>query len=168
MKRWLDAAADAAGLVPEPALTSTETTMLKRTIWAATLGVAALAAAAPVMAQSSPDLGRREYEANCAICHGAAGKGDGYYGKLLSIKVPDLTTYARRNGGVFSVDRLYTLIDGREVPPGHGTRQMPIWGIDYTLQSAEKYRNFPTHDPEVLVRVRILALIDHIYSLQSK
>lgn len=139
--------------------------MLKRRLAvAAILALAAL----PVGAQPSPSLGRAEYEANCALCHGPIGKGDGYYGKLLTIKVPDLSTYAQRNGGVFSVDRLFTLIDGREVTPGHGTRQMPIWGIDYTLQSQEKYRQFPGHDTEQLVRIRILALIDHIYSLQVK
>ena len=36
------------------------------------LGLAAVAA-------DKPDWGKREFESNCAVCHGKSGKGDGPY-----------------------------------------------------------------------------------------
>jgi hypothetical protein len=39
----------------------------------------------------------------------------------------DLTSFTRRNGGVFPSERLYRIIDGRDVA-AHGTHEMPVWG----------------------------------------
>ena len=142
---------------------------MKRTWIAATLvGTGLLLAGGAALAQARADMGRLEYEANCVACHGKDGKGDGYYGKVINVKVPDITTISKRNGGTFPVEKVMMLIDGREVPPAHGVRQMPIWGIDYALKSAEVYRNFPTHDPETYVKVRILALVDYVYLMQGR
>jgi len=49
----------------------------------------------------------------------------------------------------------------------HGTRDMPIWGTDYKIKTAEDDTHFP-YNPEVIVRVRILALTEYIYRLQAK
>ena len=142
--------------------------MKRSLIVSALIGIGLLAASGVASAQVRADMGRLEYEANCIACHGSEGKGDGYYGKVINVKVPDITTISKRNGGVFPVEKVMMLIDGREVPPAHGVRQMPIWGIDYSLKSAEIYKNFPTHDPETYVRVRILALVDYIYLMQGR
>jgi hypothetical protein len=48
----------------------------------------------------------------------------------------------------------------------HGTREMPIWGTDCSVEEAKYYGDSP-YEPGVYVRVRILSLIDYIYSLQS-
>jgi hypothetical protein len=40
---------------------------------------------------------------------------------------PDLTKYTARNGGVFPRERVYRIVDGRDVP-SHGDRDMPVWG----------------------------------------
>ena len=141
---------------------------MKRSLIAAALVAMGLfVASGAASAQVRAGMGRLEYEANCLACHGKEGKGDGYYGRVINVKVPDITTIAKRNGGTFPVEKVMMLIDGREVPLAHGVRQMPIWGIDYSLKSAEIYKNFPTHDPETYVRVRILALVDYIYQLQG-
>jgi mono/diheme cytochrome c family protein len=46
------------------------------------------------------DSGKREYDENCAACHGPLGKGDGVFRELLKTAVPDLTVLAKNNGGV--------------------------------------------------------------------
>jgi len=120
-----------------------------------------------VSAADRPDLGQRVYQSNCAVCHGASGRGDGPYVGVLDARVPVLTDLSRRNGGVFPFARVYEVIDGSAVLKAHGTREMPIWGSVYKVKAAEHYVDMP-YDPEVFVRARILALIDYLYSLQQK
>jgi len=138
----------------------------------ATIGVAFLGAAMAVQgaafAQDKVDLGKHEYDSRCAVCHGAKGKGDGPFVGLGSLKAADLTTLAKRNGGVFPFQRVYEIIDGRQALRAHGTREMPIWGTDYRVESGgENYRDLP-YDPEAYVRTRILALTEYVYRLQEK
>lgn len=116
-------------------------------------------------AQGRPDLGKREFEANCASCHGIDGKGWGPYVELLRRSPPDLTQLQKANNGVFPLVRVYEVIEGAGV--GHGTRDMPVWGQDYRLKAAEYYADMP-YDPEVYVRSRILALAEYLSRLQAK
>lgn len=111
------------------------------------------------------DLGKQEYQAKCALCHGDEGKGDGPYQGQLSHTVPDLTTLARRNGGVFPFQKTYEIIDGRAELKAHGMREMPIWGERYR---AESFGTSDTHVPESYVRARILALNEYLYRLQAR
>lgn len=127
-------------------------------LWLALAGTAALA-------QQATDLGKREYDSNCASCHGSDGKGAGPFVEFLKRSPPDLTTLARRNGGVFPVARAYEVIEG--AGPGHGTRDMPIWGRDYRVQAGEYYVDVP-YDPAVYARTRMLALVDYLARMQSK
>lgn len=113
------------------------------------------------------DFGKREYDANCAGCHGAKGKGDGIYKPYLSKSPPDLTMLTKNNKGVFPYERVTAVIDGRQNVPGHGTQDMPIWGADYLAKSAGDYMDVP-YDPELYVRTRILALTEYIERLQAK
>lgn len=73
------------------------------------------------------DLGRIEYEATCALCHGPSGKGDGIYVDQLKkcTLVANLSELSRKNRGAFPFDRLYEMIDGREYVKAHGSREMP-------------------------------------------
>ena len=113
------------------------------------------------------DPGKREYDENCASCHGPVGKGDGAFREFLKTTVPDLTVLAKNNGGVFPVGRVYEVIDGRQEVASHGPREMPIWGADYSVVAAPAFDDYP-FDTEVLVRARILALMEYIYRLQAK
>ncbi|MCG6862590.1 MAG: cytochrome c [Chromatiaceae bacterium] len=113
-------------------------------------------------------LGEAKYEADCAVCHGVTGKGDGPFAESLKKGVPSLTMLRRNNDGVFPFERVYELIDGRKEVPGHGTREMPIWGNRYAAESLK------IHDPfigrwyaEQIIRTRILALVEYIASLQE-
>lgn len=135
------------------------------------IGITCASFAATVLAQGQvqgqrADLGKREFEANCASCHGANGKGSGPITDLLKKSPPDLTLLAKNNGGLLPVSRLYEVIDGTGVP-AHGTREMPVWGRDYRVQAAEYYMDMP-YEPESYVRARILSLIDYINRLQVK
>ncbi len=123
--------------------------------------------AVPVFAADKLDIGKVEYEQSCATCHGLDGKGKGGFSQALELSVPDITTLAKRNGGVFPVSRVYDVIDGREVLKAHGTRDMPIWGKHYSTSAAPKYDDY-AYNPEAAVRGRILALIDYLYRLQGK
>jgi mono/diheme cytochrome c family protein len=116
--------------------------------------------------QKQIDVGKREYDANCAVCHGPAGRGDGPYAGL-PFGVPDITQLARRNGGVFPFQRVYETIDGTLLVKAHGTRDMPIWGRDYQARADEYYVDVP-YSPEFYVRTRILALAEYVYRLQAK
>lgn len=112
------------------------------------------------------DFGKREYNANCANCHGLDGKGNGPYSDLLKKSPPNLTTLAKNNGGIFPIDRLYQSITGDNIK-AHGGRDMPIWGMDYRVEAANYYMD-SKYDPEAYVRIRVLALLEYIYRLQVK
>lgn len=128
------------------------------------LGFAAVACTA-TLAQGRADLGKREFANNCAVCHGVDAKGKGVYNSYLKTDAPDLTTLARRNGGVFPVASTFETIEG--AGKGHGTRDMPIWGQEYRVKAGEYYVDVP-YNPEAFVNGRILALIEHLNRLQVK
>jgi mono/diheme cytochrome c family protein len=115
------------------------------------------------------ELGRHEFDTNCAICHGIDARGGGPMRPFLARVPADLTGLARRNGGVFPKDAVAELIDGRaSVEPGpHGTREMPIWGKVYREQSDNQMRGMP-FPSEWTVRGRILALTDYLSTLQQR
>ena len=58
------------------------------------------------------DASRAEYLSNCAACHGSDGKGNGPLSSKLRAKPADLTTFAKRNNGVFPLSAVYEVIDG--------------------------------------------------------
>jgi mono/diheme cytochrome c family protein len=118
-------------------------------------------------AEKKMDFGKREYDANCAGCHGAKGKGDGPYKPYLTKSPTDLTVLTKNNKGVFPFDRVYGVVDGRQEVAGHGPRDMPIWGADYLAKAAGAYMDVP-YDPELYVRTRILALVEYVERLQAK
>ena len=128
------------------------------------LGLAFFSAA--VLAQPKTDFGKREFENNCASCHGVNGKGKGLLVEFLKRSPPDLTLLAKKNNGILPMDRLYEVIEGRNVP-SHGSRDMPIWGRDYRIKDSEYYGEV-VYDPEALVRARILALLEYIDRLQVR
>jgi mono/diheme cytochrome c family protein len=113
------------------------------------------------------DLGKKEYDANCAACHGTNGKGRGPYREYLKVAPADLTMLAKKNNGVFPINRVYEVIDGREAIAAHGPREMPVWGTDYSIKAAEYYLDI-LYDPEAYVRNRILSLVDYLYRIQQK
>ncbi|MBS1138526.1 MAG: hypothetical protein H6R11_2480 [Proteobacteria bacterium] len=131
------------------------------------LGTVLAAVPVAALAGGKIDLGKREYEANCALCHGASGKAEGTYAELLKARIPDLTILSKGNNGVFPFARVYETIDGTIELKAHGKREMPIWGQQYRTAAAEYYMDVP-YDEQAFVRSRILALTEYIYRLQAK
>jgi hypothetical protein len=97
--------------------------------------ICALAAllAGPVAAQDV-ERGARLFQENCAVCHGAAARGDGPMAEVLVIAPPDLTMIAARYGGQFPRIGVAWMIDGRDTILSHGG-DMPIFGRIFGAQS---------------------------------
>ena len=134
------------------------------------VSAAMLCASSLALAQTAPDFGKREFESNCAVCHGVTGEGGGPYASVFMKTPPsDLTTIAKRNGGVFPLQRIYETVDGRGVEiQAHGPRHMPIWGADYVAWADDRMADATlTTYPEVYARNRILVLVDYLYRIQK-
>lgn len=133
------------------------------------LAILALVTTSPLAfaEKATVDIGKEAYETQCSVCHAKDGKGDGFYRASLKVAPPDLTLLARKNGGVFPVDRITRVIDGRTEIAAHGTRDMPIWGTRFAVNAASHYVDVP-YDQEAYIRVQILGLIDYLNRLQQK
>lgn len=122
------------------------------------------------LAQEQPaefDFGRKEYDRNCAGCHGDAGKGDGPNKPYLTKSPCDLTTLSERHRGRFPDKLVLTVIDGRMIVEEEGARDMPVFGEQYAEAAASDYMDvrYPT---EAYVRTRLVALADYVRSLQEE
>ncbi|MGQ0578825.1 MAG: c-type cytochrome [Betaproteobacteria bacterium] len=141
-------------------------------ITAALFGAALIAIAGAASAQDKKfDFGKREYDANCASCHGLKGKGDGPLRPFLTKSPSDLSTLSKKNAGIYPFHSIYAIIDGRQDVAAHGPRDMPVWGAQYNIKAAEAaYMDVPAvpYPPETFVRSRILALTEYISRLQAK
>ena len=139
-----------------------------RRVFLGTLGVVGLVNVA--MAQGDSELGKFEFMRSCASCHGADGKGTGPVAKTLKQQPADLTKLSENNKGVFPITRVFSVIDGRVQVIVHGPRQMPVWGDVYTQAINERApRDFMSKElSDILVRVRILTLVEYLSSIQGK
>jgi hypothetical protein len=130
------------------------------------------------------DAGKAEYLSSCAPCHGTDGKGKGPLSSKLKTKPADLTTFAKKNNGVFPVSAVYEAVDGRDASGSHGSREMPIWGCRHTAspisptQTVKRkvYKQpdrYESHldlscDPEDVIGNRILSVVDYLRRIQEK
>jgi mono/diheme cytochrome c family protein len=113
-------------------------------------------------------MGAAEFANSCAQCHGASGEGDGVIAGYLDAAPSDLTTLQQDNGGVFPVARIYGLIDGSAASGIHGSSDMPAWGLRYSAEASRQLGDYYSGaDQEAFVRGRILALVEHISTLQK-
>src|SRR5215471_6161129 len=106
--------------------------------------------------------GQQEYQAYCAACHGAQGKGDGPMSTILAVPPADLTQIRKKNGGEFPFWRVYKVIDGRDMVRGHGARGMPVWGAYFLSEEGGGYLD------EDRVIGRVLGLAHYLESIQEK
>jgi cytochrome c len=122
------------------------------------------------------DAGKSEFQSSCASCHGMDGKGKGPVSGQLKVPPSDLTVLARSNNGVFPSNAVYAFIDGTKTIPAHGIREMPIWGerfnpivnLPHAVDPAYWTLAGPDQNPEVVVRKRILAVINYLNRIQQK
>lgn len=104
------------------------------------LALAALAVivtAGPALADETLDQGQADFLALCAPCHGADGKSGGPHAADLKKKPADLTSVRARYGR-FPEDRIFETIAGLDMPDGHGTRDMPVWGDVFVSEGVGK------------------------------
>ena len=132
--------------------------------------------AAAAQAAEDVDVGKAEFQSSCASCHGADGKGKGPVSEQLKVPPPDLTILAKNNNGVFPTNAVYESIYGSKIIPAHGTREMPIWGerfnpivnLPHNVDPSYWKMAGPEQSPQVVVRTRILAVIDYLSRIQQK
>lgn len=132
--------------------------------------VAMVAFGGEAAAQAKRDVGKREYDSKCAVCHGKLGKGDGPMAGMVDTKGgADITSLQKKNGGVFPILRVTDTIDGRYEVKAHGTRDMPIWGADF-MADANAFAGLADapFDTEAYVKYRVYALAEYVYRLQVK
>ena len=99
-----------------------------------TVGIAVLAALTVRLAYAEElqgYSGAQLYQRFCASCHGAHAEGNGPVAAFFKIMPPNLTQLARRNGGQFPAEGVRKSIDGRADIRPHGTREMPVWGLEF-------------------------------------
>ena len=144
--------------------------MKSKSLAACLLLLGALACAAAATATERIDYGKREYMTTCASCHGERGKGDGPVAEWMRLEPADLTTLAKRNGGVVPTERAYRVVDGRDKVKGHGAPNMPVWGSNFLAEGMAEfaYPNGLPNDLEAHVRNRILSLIGYLKRIQQK
>lgn len=102
------------------------------------------------------DPGSRLFRTHCASCHGGTGRGNGPMADQLRRAPADLTKYTARNGGLFPRERVYRIVDGRDVS-SHGDREMPVWGDVFKSGGS-------TND----VKARIDAIVRYLEGIQER
>ena len=142
--------------------------------WLTVAGITVVLAAAG--RAENIDAGKAEFLSSCASCHGADGKGKGPVSEQLKVAPADLTILAKTNNGVFPANAVYETIYGSKNVAAHGTPEMPIWGERFNPTMNYPHIIDPTYDAldpsrglrDVVVRTRILAVIDYLSRIQQK
>jgi mono/diheme cytochrome c family protein len=118
---------------------------------------------------SGQSAGETDFLTLCSPCHGKSGKGDGPNAAQLRRKPIDLTTIAKRNGGVFPEEQVFQTISGLDEMDAHGTRAMPVWGDIFVEQavgsSVSLADALKASDTATL---RIVGLLRYIETMQEK
>lgn len=129
----------------------------------------ALVALANAAAAADNTVGKNEYDARCAMCHGASGKGDGWLGKGLIKPPPSIRELKKNNKGVYPLQMVTEVIDGRKAVGMHGPREMPVWGEVYRSEekAASASRPGATSSDEQIARAKIRALAAYVAQLQD-
>jgi len=104
--------------------------------------------------------GRELYQTYCIACHGANGAG-GVLAPYLAPPPPDLKAIAARRGGEFPHAQVAAWIDGRDMLPSHGTREMPAWGPSFREET------LIDEGTEDRVHERIALLVVYLESIQT-
>lgn len=141
---------------------------MKRLAILATLVVLGLSGSDAALADERMVAAKKDFDVHCAPCHGTDGKGRGPFPPGLAKKPADLTEITAKYGGVFPEDRVFETIAGLDLPEGHGSRDMPIWGDVFITESVGKSTKLEgAMKASDDTSRRIVALIRYIETLQA-
>jgi mono/diheme cytochrome c family protein len=126
--------------------------------------LAAVGVLAACMQRDPPVSGQALFQQNCAVCHGTGGRGDGPAAAGRTTPLPDLTTLAARNDGVFPLRAVMTHIDGYGRGARVGSEDMPEMGhlLVGAVVRVDTGDGILTPTP-----VKLLALAEYIETLQE-
>lgn len=114
-------------------------------------------------------MGAADYQNFCAACHGKDARGNGPVAMELKTAPPSLRKLAARRNGVFDAEEVVKIIDGRDMPRAHGTREMPIWGSLFRfVAEASGILSSDIEDTEKDAQKHILAVAKYLESIQEK
>jgi mono/diheme cytochrome c family protein len=105
--------------------------------------------------------GQKYFVQYCGACHGTDGRGNGPVAPVLRTPPPDLTRIAQRHGGQFPDAEVAAQIDGRAFVRAHGSREMPVWGNQFSEQFGGNAVG------EEATRGYLLVLIEYLKSIQE-
>ena len=100
------------------------------------------------------------FRVHCASCHGLEARGDGPMRDVLRVTPTDLTLLRESNDGQFPWEHTREIIDGRGEVRGHGSSEMPVWGM--TFQDPGR-----AEDQEDEIGLRIESLLRYLESIQD-
>src|SRR5262245_42150622 len=114
-------------------------------------------------------MGAADYQNFCAACHGKDARGNGPVAMELKTAPPSLRKLAARRNGVVDAEEVVKIIDGRDMPRAHGTREMPIWGSLFRfVAEASGILSSDIEDTEKDAQKHILAVAKYLESIQEK
>ena len=128
---------------------------------------ALLLLAAPAFADEAVQMARKDFGQLCAPCHGRDGMGNGTQAAKLSKKPSDLTVITKKYGE-FPAQKVFETIAGLDMPDGHGTREMPIWGDVFVTEEVGKSTSIADAvKASDEASQRISGLVKYVESLQA-
>jgi cytochrome c553 len=110
------------------------------------------------------------YRSACAPCHGQTGAGDGPVASVIKGGVPRLDDLTKRYSEEFPADYVRQTIDGRLDLVPHGTPDMPVWGLRFSLRNDTGGLTGKQADAsgEAAADMLVDALVRYVASLQAQ
>jgi cytochrome c553 len=110
------------------------------------------------------------FRSACAPCHGQTGAGDGPVASVIKRGVPRLDDLTKRYSDEFPEDYVRQTIDGRLNLAPHGTPDLPIWGLRFSLLHDAGGLTGKQADAssEAAAEMLVNALVKYVASLQAQ
>ena len=110
------------------------------------------------------------FRSACAPCHGQTGAGDGPVASVIKGGVPRLDDLTKRYSDEFPDDEVRHTLEGRRDLAPHGTPDMPVWGLRFSLNNNAGGLTGQQADDsgEAASDMLVDALVRYVASLQAQ